>query len=89
MIVDQDGRAVPSSSRIFEIADEFAFFTVYADDGVMPALKGSSNLGDVFKLLITIRARVGWKHLVVDPKRVAHLAKQAGDCVGRNEDPQF
>lgn len=89
MIVDEDGRSTPSCSRIFKVADEFTLLGIDADDGMVPTLERSSKLRDVFELLIAIRARVGREHLVIDAERVAHLVKQAGDSIGRNEDSQF
>ena len=33
MIIDAQGRAVPLDTTVFEVADEFSFFSVDADDG--------------------------------------------------------
>jgi hypothetical protein len=55
----------------------------------MPPLERGSEFRDVFKLLITIWARVRGEHLAVDVEGVAHLMKQPGYSIGRNEDSQF
>src|SRR5204863_9964376 len=41
VIVHQNGRAVPFGAGVFEVADQFAFLAVDADDGKALALKAS------------------------------------------------
>ena len=82
MIVDEDGRLAPSASGIFKVADQFTLFRIHADYGMLPTLKTSSKLRDIFKLPITVWTGVRGKHLVVDAERVAHLVKQAGYGIG-------
>ena len=89
MIIDEDGRATPSCSWIFEVADKFTLLRIYADDGMIPTLETGPQFGDVFELLIAVWAGVCGQHLVVDVERVAHLVKQAGNRIGRNENSQF
>jgi hypothetical protein len=81
MIVDEDGGSTPSCSRILKVADEFTLLGIHADNGMVPTLESCSKFRDVFELLIAIRARVRREHLVVDAERVAHLMKQARDCI--------
>ena len=41
VIVHQNGRAIPFGAGVFEVADQFAFLAVDADDGKALALKAS------------------------------------------------
>jgi hypothetical protein len=63
---------LPTSSR---------FLVSTLINGMVPTLESCSKFRDVFELLIAIRARVRREHLVVDAERVAHLMKQARDCI--------
>ena len=42
MIVDAQGRAIPLDTIVFEVADQFSFFGIDADDGKPLALKAGS-----------------------------------------------
>ena len=44
VIIDASRGRFPTTARIFEIPDEFAFFAVHADDGQMTALETVAQL---------------------------------------------
>src|SRR5260370_3164721 len=50
VIIDATRGRFPTTARIFEIADEFAFFAVHADDGQMTALESVGQLAQSFEL---------------------------------------
>ena len=54
VIIDATRGRFPTTARIFEIADEFAFFAVYADDGQMTALETVAQLGQIFELQVAV-----------------------------------
>jgi hypothetical protein len=84
MIVDQDGGAIPFGAGMFEVADQFAFLAVDADDGETLLLEARSERADVLKLLIAVGAGVGGDLLAVDAQREIHLVKKASDGIGRD-----
>lgn len=59
VIVNTTRGRFPTAARIFEIADELAFFRVYADDGQMTALEAVAQLGQIFELKISVGAEAG------------------------------
>ena len=50
VIIDASRGRFPTPSRILEIADQFAFFAVHADDGQMTALESVALFGEIFEL---------------------------------------
>ena len=50
VIVNTTRGRFPTTARIFEITDEFAFLAVHADDGQMTALETVAQLGEIFEL---------------------------------------
>jgi hypothetical protein len=88
MIVDPAGRQIPTRTRIFEMADQFTFFGIDANDGETAALKSVSKIAEVEELIVAIGTVVGGESLVIDPKGIAHLMEEAGDGVGANEDTE-
>ena len=48
VIIDATRGRFPTAARIFEIADELAFFTVHADDGQMTALEAIAQLSEIY-----------------------------------------
>src|ERR1700675_4926971 len=83
VIVNTTGGRFPTTARIFEIADEFAFFAVHADDGQMTALEAVAQLGKILELKIAVGTRTGRNLLLIDPQGIAHVMEQAGDGIGR------
>ena len=73
MIVDRHRRAIPLVAGVFEVADQFAFLTVDADDGKALALEACPQRGNMLELLIPIRTGVGGDLLAVDTKGEVHL----------------
>jgi hypothetical protein len=76
-------------ARIFEIADEFAFLAVDADDGQMTALETVAQLGQIFELEISVGTRSGGDLLLIDPQRIAHVMEQASDGIGGDGNAEF
>lgn len=89
VIVNTTRGRFPTAARIFEIADEFAFFAVYADDGQMTALEAVAQLGQIFELKIPVGAEAGRDLLLIDPQRIAHGMEQAGDGIGGDGNAEF
>src|SRR6202158_237192 len=54
VIIDATRGRFPTAARIFEIADELAFFAVHADDGQMTALEAVAQLGEIFELKVAV-----------------------------------
>ena len=88
MIVDQAGRQIPTCTGIFEIADQFAFFGIDADDGETTALKPVAKIAEVEELLVTIGTVVGGEFLVIDAKGIAHLMEETSHGVGTDDDAE-
>src|SRR5437870_6514673 len=57
VIVNTTRGRFPTAARIFEIADEFAFFAVHADNGQMTALETVAQFGEIFELQIPVGTR--------------------------------
>ena len=89
VIIDASRGRFPTTSRIFAIADEFAFFAVHADDGQMTALETVAQFGQIFELKIAVGTRIGRDLLVIDPQGIAHVMKQAGDGIGGEGNAEF
>jgi hypothetical protein len=68
VIIDATRGRFPTTARIFEIADEFAFLAVDADDGQMTALETVAQLGQIFELKIAVGTGTGGDLLVIDSR---------------------
>jgi len=88
VIVDQAGRQIPARPGIFEIADQFTFFGIDANDGETAALKSVAQIAEVEELMVAIGTVVGGESLVIDTKRIAHLMEKTGDRVGTDDDAE-
>jgi hypothetical protein len=88
VIVDPAGRQIPARPGIFEIADQFAFLGIHANDGETAALKSVAQVAEVEELMVAIGTVVGGEFLVIDAKGIAHLMEETGDGVGANQDPE-
>lgn len=88
VIVDQAGRQIPARTGIFEIADQFAFLGIDANDGETTALKSVSKIAQVEELIIAIGTVVGGEFLVIDAQGIAHLMEEAGNGVGADDDTE-
>src|ERR1019366_9678695 len=84
VIVHQNGRAAPFSSRVLEIADQFPFFAIDANDGKALPLEASPQRADLLELLIALRAALGGDLLAVDAQREIHLVQKTSDLIGRD-----
>ena len=82
VIIHATGGAFPATAGILEVADQFPFLAVDADDRQMTSPEAVAQLGEIFKLEIALRAGTGGDLLVIDAQRIAHLMEQAGDSVG-------
>ncbi len=88
VIIDQTGRQIPARPGIFEIADQFTFFGIDANDGETAALKSVAQIAEVEELMVAIGTVVGGESLVIDTKRIAHLMEKTGDRVGTDDDAE-
>ena len=86
MIVHQNGRAIPFDAGIFEVADQFAFLAVDANEGEALPLEASPEPADMLELLIAVGAGVGGDLFAVDTQREIHLIEKTSDRIGRNRD---
>src|SRR5216683_7536125 len=68
VIVNTTRGRFPTAARIFEIADEFAFFAVHADNGQMTALEAVAQLGEILELKVAVGTRTGRDLLLIDPQ---------------------
>src|ERR1039457_6265127 len=84
MIVHSNRRAIPFGSGVFEVADQFSFLTVDADDGKTLTLEACPQRGNMLELLIPVRTGVGGDLLPVHTQREIHLVEQARNGIGRN-----
>ena len=82
VIVDATRGAFPTAAGILEVAHQFPFLAVDADDGQMATLEAVAQCGQILELKVAVRAGAGGDLLVIDAQRVAHLMKQAGHGVG-------
>ena len=71
VIVDPAGRQIPTRTRIFEMADQFTFFGIDANDGETAALKSVSKIAEVEELIVAIGTVVGGEFLVI--QQTIHL----------------
>src|SRR5712692_10832132 len=88
VIVDQAGRQIPARPGIFEIADQFTFFGIDANDGETAMLKSVTQIAEVEELMVAIGTVVGGESLVIDTKRIAPLMEKTGDRVGTDDDAE-
>jgi len=86
VIVHQYGRAIPFGAGVFEVADQFAFLAVDADDGEALSLEARPQRADVLELLIAVGAGVGGDLLAVHAQREIHLVEKTSDGIGRDRD---
>ena len=84
VIVHQNRRAIPFGSGVLEIADEFAFLAVHADDGKTLPLETGSQRANMLELLIAVGAGVGGDLFAVDAQREIHLVQETSDRIGRD-----
>jgi hypothetical protein len=89
MIIDATRGTFPATARIFEVAHEFALFTIHTDDRQMTALETIPQVGEIFELEVAVRARVGGDLFVIDAQGIAHLVQQAGHGVGGDSNAEL
>ena len=68
MIIDATRGRFPALARIFEGADQFAFFAVHTDDGQITTLETVAQFGEIFELKITVGTVAGGDLFLVDPQ---------------------
>ena len=84
VIVHQNGGAVPFRSQVLEIADQFPFFAIDANDGKTLSLEASPQRADMLELLIALRAALGGDLLAIDAQREIHLVQKTSHRIGRD-----
>src|SRR5579864_5348739 len=73
VIVHPNRRAIPFGAGVPEVADQFAFLAVDADDGKALKLEACPQRGNLLELLIPVRTGVGGDLLAVNTKGEIHL----------------
>ena len=73
---------VPLGTEVPEVANQFALFSVHADQGKASPCKAGSQGGDVLELLIAMRAGIRGELLVIDVERIIHFVEEASHGVG-------
>ena len=73
MIVHPNWRAIPFDAGVFEIANQFAFLAINADDRKSLTLEASPQRRNMLELLIPVGAGVGGDLLAIDAQREIHL----------------
>src|SRR5712692_7301842 len=84
VVVDPNGRAIPFGSGVPEIADQFAFLAIDADDRKTLPLEASPQRANMLELPIAVGTGVGGDLLAVDAQREIHLVQKASDRIGRD-----
>jgi hypothetical protein len=84
VIVDQNRRAIPFGSGVLEVADQFAFLTIDADEGETLSMKARSQRADLLELLIAVGGGIGGDLLAVDTQRGIQLVQETTNGVGRD-----
>jgi hypothetical protein len=88
VVVDQTGRQIPTRAGIPEVADQFAFLGIHANDGEATALEALTKIAQIEELIIAVGAEVGGEFLVIDAQGIAHLVEETSDGVGANTDTE-
>ena len=88
MVVDGRGHTIPLGARILEVAYQFPFLGIHADNRVALSAESLAQLADVAELPISI-GMAGAKLLPVHAQGKVQLAEQAGDraCAYLNAKP--
>jgi len=84
VIMDAHGRAVPLDAAVFEVADQFSFFGVDADNGQPLAFKAGTQRRDVTELLVAVGAGIGGDGFAIHTEGKIHIAKQSRYGIGRD-----
>jgi hypothetical protein len=88
VIVNPAGRQIPARPGIFEMADQFPFLGIDANDGETAALKSVAKIAEVEELMVAIGTVVGGEVLVIDTQGIAHLVEETSDRVGTDYDAE-
>ena len=88
VVVDQAGRQIPAQAGVFEVADQFAFFGVDANDGQAAALEALPKITQIEELIIAIGTEVGGQFLVIDAQGITHLMEETSDRIGTDRDTE-
>jgi hypothetical protein len=85
MIIDLARGLLPALAGVFEVADEFAFLGVDADDGEIAVLEAVAQVGEIFELQVAVGAGVGGDLFAIDAQRIAQVVEQTGHGIGRDD----
>jgi hypothetical protein len=66
VIIHATRGTLPATAGILEVADQFPFLAVDADDRQMTSPEAVAQLGEIFKLKIALRTGAGGDLLVID-----------------------
>ena len=89
VIKDASRLRIPALAGIPEIANEFAFFGIDADDGKMAPLETVTQVGEIFELPVSVGTKCRRDLFVIPARRMTHLIDQPGDGIGGNGDTGF
>jgi len=84
VIVHPNWRAIPFDAGVLEIANQFAFLAIDADDRKALPLEASPQRSNMLKLLIPVGTGAGGDLLSIDAQREIHLVEKARDGIRRN-----
>ena len=73
VIVHPNGSAIPFDAGVFEVANQFAFLAIDANDRKALTLEASPQQRNMLKLLIPVGAGVGGDLLSIDAQGEIHL----------------
>ena len=82
MVADQVWRAPPGRAVVPEVADQLPLLRIDAHDRQTASCEPHALLGDVFELLVTVRAPTSRDPLVVDAERVVEILEDPGHGPG-------
>jgi hypothetical protein len=88
VIVNAACLTFPTAAGVFEVADQFTFLGIDADDRQMAELEIRAEFGQVLELPVAVGAGTRGNLFIVHVQGVTHLVKQARDRIGRDENAE-
>src|SRR5215831_11767791 len=88
VIIDAPRDTFPTPARILEVAHQFAFLAIDADNGQMTATEAVAQMSEIFELTVAVGTDTGGNLLVIDAEGIAHLMEQTRHCVRRDRNAE-
>jgi hypothetical protein len=88
VVADQSGRKIPTYTGVLEVADQFAFLSVDANDREASALETVMKITKTEELIIPSGTLVGGEFLAIDARGLPHLMEKASYGVGLTTTPK-